>query len=197
MYDYLIVGSGLFGAVFAHEATKRGKRCLVVESRNHIGGNIYTKPMEDIQVHVYGAHVFYTDDLSVWQYIQQFDEFNRFTNAPLANYRGRLFNLPFNMNTFYQLWGTATPAEAMAMIERQRAESGITDPANLEEYAIHCVGTDIYRMFIKGYSEKQWGKKRRNCPRQLCGVSLFVIHLITTIIAWPIRACPNTVILIS
>jgi UDP-galactopyranose mutase len=164
MYDYLIVGSGLFGSIFAYEAKKHGKRCLVVECRDHIGGNVYTKPIENIQVHVYGAHVFYTDNLSVWQYIQQFDDFNHFTNAPLANYHGRLFNLPFNMNTFNQLWGTTTPNEAMARILHQRAESGIAQPANLEEYAIKSVGTDIYNMFIKGYSEKQWGKKATELP---------------------------------
>ncbi len=159
MYDYLIVGSGLFGSVFAHEMTKRGKKCLVMERRAHTGGNIYCEQLDGIQVHKYGAHIFHTHDKSVWDYVNQFVEFNNYVNSPVANYKGELYNLPFNMNTFAKLWGIVTPAEAAAKIAKQR--KAITgDPKNLEEQAISLVGTDIYTKLIKGYTEKQWG---RNC----------------------------------
>lgn len=163
-YDYLIVGAGLFGAVFAHEAHKRGKRCLVVEKRNHIGGNVYTEEIEGIQVHKYGAHIFHTSNEEVWGYVNQFARFNNFINSPLANYKGKLYNLPFNMNTFYQMWGVKTPAEANAMIVRQREEAAITEPKNLEEQAISLVGRDVYRILIKGYTEKQWGRDCKDLP---------------------------------
>ncbi|MHA7964240.1 UDP-galactopyranose mutase [Paenibacillus sp. CAU 1782] len=164
MYDYLIVGAGLFGAVFAHEATKRGKRCLVIDRRNHIGGNVYTEKREDINIHSYGAHIFHTNDKSIWDYVHQFAEFNRYTNSPIANYKGELYNLPFNMNTFHQLWGVITPEEARLKIEEQRQASGIIDPQNLEEQAISLVGTDIYEKLIKGYTEKQWGRPASTLP---------------------------------
>ncbi len=163
-YDYLIVGSGLFGAVFAHEATKRGKKCLVIDKRNHPGGNIYCENTEGINVHKYGAHIFHTNDKGIWDYVNQFAEFNRYTNSPVANYNGKLYNLPFNMNTFYQMWGTKTPAEAQARIEEQKKESGITNPQNLEEQAISLVGKDIYEILIKEYTEKQWGRKATELP---------------------------------
>ena len=143
-YDYLIVGAGLYGAVFAHEAKKAGKKCLVIDKRSHIAGNIYTEPVEGINVHRYGAHIFHTNNKTVWQYVNQFAEFNRYTNSPVANYHGEIYNLPFNMNTFNKMWGVVTPAEAKARIEQQKAEAGITDPQNLEEQAISLVGTDIY-----------------------------------------------------
>lgn len=163
-YDYLIVGAGLFGAVFAHEATKQGKKCLVIDKRNHLGGNIYCEETEGINVHKYGAHIFHTNDKNIWDYVNSFVEFNRYTNSPLANYAGELYNLPFNMNTFYQLWKVKTPQEAQAKINEQVAESGITDPQNLEEQAISLVGTDIYEKLIKGYTEKQWGRKATELP---------------------------------
>lgn len=166
-YDYLIVGAGLFGAVFAHEATKRGKRCLVVEKRSHIGGNVFTEEIEGIQVHKYGAHIFHTSNEEVWQYVCQFARFNNFINSPVANYKGKLYNLPFNMNTFYQMWGVKTPAEAAAKIDEQRKAAGIVDPANLEEQAISLVGEDIYRILIKGYTEKQWGRDCRDLPASI------------------------------
>ena len=166
-YDYLIVGAGLFGAVFAHEATKRGKRCLVVEKRRHIGGNVFTEEVEGIQVHKYGAHIFHTSNEEVWQYVCQFARFNNFINSPVANYKGKLYNLPFNMNTFYQMWGVKTPAEAAAKIDEQRKAAGIVDPANLEEQAISLVGEDIYRILIKGYTEKQWGRDCRDLPASI------------------------------
>ena len=163
-YDYLIVGAGLFGAVFAHEAHKRGKRCLVVEKRNHIAGNVYTEEVEGIQVHKYGAHIFHTSNEHVWKYVNQFARFNHFVNSPVANYKGKLYNLPFNMNTFYQMWGVKTPAEAQAKIAEQRKVAGIIEPKNLEEQAISLVGEDIYRILIKGYTEKQWGRDCKDLP---------------------------------
>jgi len=165
MYDYLIVGAGLFGSVFAHEMTKKGKRCLVIDKRNHIGGNVYTENIEGINVHKYGAHIFHTSNKEVWDYVNSFVEFNRYTNSPIANYKGELYNLPFNMNTFYQLWGVKTPAEAKAKIEEQRAAyAHITDPKNLEEQALVLAGKDIYEKLIKGYSEKQWGRPTTQIP---------------------------------
>lgn len=162
-YDYLIVGSGLFGAVFAHEAVKRGKECLVLEKREHTGGNIYCEETEGITVHKYGAHIFHTSDRRVWDYVNSFCEFNRFTNSPIANYKGEIYNMPFNMNTFSKLWGVVTPDEARAKIEQQRGK--ITgEPKNLEEQAISLVGEDIYRKLIKGYTEKQWGRDCKELP---------------------------------
>ena len=163
-YDYLIVGAGLYGAVFAHEAKKAGKRCLVIDKRGHIAGNIYTEPVEGINVHRYGAHIFHTNNKAVWQYVNQFAEFNRYTNSPVANYHGEIYNLPFNMNTFNKMWGVVTPAEAKAKIEEQKAAAGITDPQNLEEQAISLVGTDIYEKLIKGYTGKQWGRPCTELP---------------------------------
>lgn len=163
-YDYIIVGAGLFGAVCACELNKKGKRVLVIEQREHIGGNVYTEDQGGIQVHKYGAHIFHTNDKAVWDYVNSFVEFNRFTNSPLASYKGKLFNLPFNMNTFYQLWGTQTPAEAEAKIAQQRSEMEGKEPANLEEQAISLVGRDIYEALIKGYTEKQWGRKATELP---------------------------------
>ena len=163
-YDYLIVGAGLYGAVFAHEAKKAGKRCLVIDKRAHIAGNIYTEEVEGINVHRYGAHIFHTNNKAVWQYVNQFAEFNRYTNSPVANYHGEIYNLPFNMNTFNRMWGVVTPAEAKAKIEQQRAEAGITEPKNLEEQAISLVGTDIYEKLIKGYTGKQWGRPCTELP---------------------------------
>ena len=163
-YDYLIVGAGLFGAVFAYEMKKIGKKCLIIEKRNHIGGNIYTELEENINVHKYGAHIFHTNNKEVWEYINQFSEFNRFTNSPIANYNGELYNLPFNMNTFYQMWGVKTPEEAKVKIEEQKAESHIKNPKNLEEQAISLIGKDIYEKLVKGYTEKQWGRKCNELP---------------------------------
>ena len=163
-YDFLIVGAGLWGAVFAHEATKRGKKCLVIDRRKHIGGNTYCENVEGINVHTYGAHIFHTNDKPIWDYVNSFVEFNRYTNSPLANYYGEVYNLPFNMNTFYQLWKVQTPAEAQAKIQEQIATLNITDPQNLEEQAISLVGTDIYERLIKGYTEKQWGRKCKDLP---------------------------------
>lgn len=164
-YDYLIVGSGLFGAVFAHEAQKAGKRCLVVEKRLHTGGNIYCEEIAGIHVHKYGAHIFHTDNKEVWQYVNQLVEFNRYTNSPIANYEGKLYNLPFNMNTFYQLWGVRTPDEARAKIKEQCKEyEYITNPQNLEEQALKLCGKDIYQRLIKGYTEKQWGRAATELP---------------------------------
>lgn len=164
MCDFLIVGSGLFGAVTACELTKRGKKCLVLDKRPHIGGNVYTESMNGIHVHKYGAHIFHTSNKRVWDYVNSFVEFNRYTNSPVANYKGRLYNLPFNMNTFYQMWGVITPEQAKAKIEEQRRESGITNPQNLEEQAISLIGKDIYYALIKGYTEKQWGRKATELP---------------------------------
>ena len=163
-YDYLIVGAGLFGAVFAHEAVKAGKTVLVVDKRPHIAGNVYTEDVEDIHVHKYGAHIFHTNNRTVWNYVNQFAEFNRFTNSPVANYHGELYSLPFNMYTFNQMWGVVTPEEAAAKIEEQRKAAGITNPQNLEEQAISLVGTDIYEKLIKGYTEKQWGRPCTELP---------------------------------
>ena len=163
-YDYLIVGSGLFGSVFAHEMTKKGKKCLIIERRDHIGGNVYTEEKEGTNVHKYGAHIFHTSNKEVWNYINQFAEFNRYTNSPVANYKGELYNLPFNMNTFYQMWKVKTPDEARAKIEEQKKESGITDPKNLEEQAISLIGRDIYEKLVKGYTQKQWGKECTELP---------------------------------
>nr|WP_295606051.1 UDP-galactopyranose mutase [uncultured Methanobrevibacter sp.] len=163
-YDYLIVGSGLFGSVFAYEMTKRGKKCLVIEKRGHIGGNVYTEKEYGINVHKYGAHIFHTDKKEIWDYVNQFAQFNRFTNSPVANYKGELYNLPFNMNTFYQMWGVKTPDEAKAMIEDQKKEAHIENPTNLEEQAISLVGRDIYEKLVKGYTEKQWGRDCTDLP---------------------------------
>lgn len=163
-YDYLIVGSGLFGAVFAHEAKKKGKKCLIIDKRNHQGGNVYCEQIEGINVHKYGAHIFHTNDKEIWGYVNQFVEFNRYTNSPVAFYKDEVYNLPFNMNTFQQLWGVKTPEEAKNKIEEQVKASGIKDPKNLEEQAISLVGFDIYEKLIKGYTEKQWGRKATELP---------------------------------
>ena len=163
-YDYLIVGAGLFGAIFAHEMNKKGKKCLVIDKRSHIAGNIYTENIEGINVHKYGAHIFHTSNKEVWDYIQKFAEFNRYTNSPVAIYKDELYNLPFNMNTFNKLWGVVTPKEAKAKIEEEKKESGITEPKNLEEQAISLVGRTIYEKLIKGYTEKQWGRKCTELP---------------------------------
>ena len=163
-YDYLIVGAGLFGAVFAHEAGKKGKKCLVVDRRNHIGGNIYTEEIEGIQVHRYGAHIFHTSNKEVWEYVNRFAEFNHYINSPIAVYKDELYNLPFNMNTFSKMWNIKTPAEAKEIIDRQIADLGITEPANLEEQALSLVGRDVYEKLIKGYTEKQWGRKCTELP---------------------------------
>lgn len=164
MYDYLIVGAGLFGSVFAYEAAKKGKKCLVIDKRNHIGGNLYTKEIEGIQVHQYGAHIFHTSNPEVWDYVNQFAEFNRYTNSPVARYREELYNLPFNMNTFHSLWGVITPDEAKEKIEEQKRQSDIKEPKNLEEQAISLVGRDIYEKLVKGYTEKQWGRRADELP---------------------------------
>lgn len=163
-YNYLIVGSGLFGAVFAHEAKKAGKSCLIIDKRKHAGGNVYCKQVEGINVHEYGAHIFHTNDKEIWDYVNQFAEFNRYTNSPVANYKGELYNLPFNMNTFYALWKTKTPDEARKKIEEQIAGLNIGEPQNLEEQALKLVGTDIYEKLIKYYTEKQWGRKATELP---------------------------------
>lgn len=163
-YDYLVIGSGLFGSIFSYEASRRGKKCLVIDKRSHIGGNIYCESIEDINVHKYGAHIFHTSNKEVWDYVNKFVEFNRYTNCPVANYKGELYNLPFNMNTFYQLWKVQTPKEAIEKIEEQVKEANIIEPKNLEEQAIKLVGKDIYEKLIKGYTEKQWGKKAIELP---------------------------------
>lgn len=164
-YDYLIVGAGLFGSVFACEATKYGKKCLVIDKRSHIAGNIYTENIEGINVHKYGAHIFHTSNKEIWDYVNSFVEFNRFTNSPVANYKGKLYNLPFNMNTFYQLWGVKTPEEARIKIEEERAQyAHIKDPQNLEEQALVLGGKDVYEKLIKGYTEKQWGRPATEIP---------------------------------
>jgi UDP-galactopyranose mutase len=163
-YDFLIVGGGLFGAVFAHEAQKKGKRCLVIDRRRHAGGNCYCENMDGINVHRYGAHIFHTNDDRIWQYVNSFVTFNRYINSPLALYKGELYNLPFNMNTFYQLWGVKTPEEAKAKIEEQKKGLNIKEPRNLEEEALSVFGRDIYEKLIKGYTEKQWGRKASNLP---------------------------------
>lgn len=170
-YDYLIVGSGLYGTTFAHFAHKQGKKCVVIDKRPHLGGNIYCENIEGINVHKYGAHIFHTSNKQVWDFVNSIVEFNRYTNSPVANYQGRLYNLPFNMNTFYQMWSVTTPAEAMAKIEEQKAEvvakmkaDGVTEPRNLEEQAKMLIGEDIYEQLIKGYTEKQWGRKCTELP---------------------------------
>lgn len=170
-YNYLIVGAGLFGSVFAYQATQQGKKCLVIDRRPHLGGNIYCEKMEGINVHKYGAHIFHTSNKMVWNFVNSIVEFNRYTNSPVANYKGKLYNLPFNMNTFYQMWGVTTPAEATAKIEEQKAEAvarmkeqGVTEPRNLEEQAQLLIGKDIYEALIKGYTEKQWGRKCTELP---------------------------------
>jgi UDP-galactopyranose mutase len=164
MYDIIIAGAGLYGAVFAHEAKKRGYQCLVIEKREHTGGNIYCKNVEGINVHYYGAHIFHTSNEKIWNYVNQFVRFNHYINSPIANFRGELYNLPFNMNTFYQLWKVRTPAEAQEEINRQKAKFSFPNPANLEEMALSLVGEDIYFKLIKGYTEKQWGKPASQIP---------------------------------
>ncbi|WP_419749574.1 UDP-galactopyranose mutase [Terrisporobacter petrolearius] len=164
MYDFLIVGAGLYGATFAYEATKRGKKVLVIDKREHIGGNIYCENIEKINVHKYGAHIFHTSDKEIWNYVNNLVEFNRYTNQPIANYNGEIYNLPFNMNTFNKLWGSITPEDAKKKIEEQKQNAKITDPKNLEEQAISLVGTDIYEKLIKGYTEKQWGRSAKELP---------------------------------
>ena len=163
-YDYLIVGSGLFGSIFAYEANKRGKKCLIIDKRSHIGGNVYTEEVEGINVHKYGAHIFHTSDKMIWDYIQQFADFNRYTNSPIAIYKDEVYNMPFNMNTFSRLWNIKTPKEAKEIIEKQKEESGITEPKNLEEQAISMVGKDIYEKLVKGYTGKQWGRPCTELP---------------------------------
>lgn len=163
-YDYLIVGAGLYGSIFAYEMSKKGKICLVIDKRNHIGGNIYTEEMEGINVHKYGAHIFHTSNKEVWEYINQFCEFNNYINSPIANYKGEIYNLPFNMNTFNKLWGVRTPKEAQKKIEEQKKEFRIVEPKNLEEQAISLIGKDIYEKLIKGYTEKQWGRDAKELP---------------------------------
>lgn len=170
-YDYLIVGSGLFGATFAYRAKQAGKKCLVIDKRNHKGGNVYCENIEGINVHKYGAHIFHTSNKEVWNFVNSIVEFNRYTNSPVANYKGKLYSLPFNMNTFYQMWGVVTPQQAKEKIEEQKAaavksmqQAGITEPRNLEEQAISLIGTDIYKTLIKGYTEKQWGRKCTELP---------------------------------
>lgn len=164
MYDYLIVGAGLFGAVFAREAVNKGKKVLVIDKRNHIAGNVYTEKTEGINVHKYGAHIFHTNSKKVWDYVTKYAEFNRFTNSPVANYKGELYSLPFNMYTFNKMWGVVKPEEARVKIEEQKKEAGITEPKNLEEQAISLVGTDIYEKLIKGYTQKQWGRPCSELP---------------------------------
>ena len=170
-YDYLIVGAGLYGSTFAYLATKQGKRCLVIDKREHVGGNLYCENVEEINVHKYGAHIFHTSNKRVWDFVNSIVEFNRYTNSPVANYKGRMYNLPFNMNTFYQMWGVRTPEEAQAKIEEQRREAmeamrreGVGEPRNLEEQALTLIGRDIYERLIKGYTEKQWGRKCTELP---------------------------------
>ena len=163
-YDYLIVGAGLYGAVMAHELTKKGKRCLVIDKRSHIAGNIYCEDIEGIHVHKYGAHIFHTSNKKIWEYMNQFAEFNHYINSPVAVYKDELYNLPFNMNTFSKMWGIKTPAEAKAMIEKQVKETGITEPKNLEEQGLSLVGKDVFEKLVKGYTEKQWGRSCSELP---------------------------------
>lgn len=163
-FDYLIVGAGLFGSVFAYEATQRGKKCLVIDKRNHIAGNIYTENIEGINVHKYGAHIFHTSDKAIWEYVNRFADFNNFINSPIASYKDELYNLPFNMNTFSKMWGIKTPAEAKAIIAGQIANLNIGEPRNLEEQALKLVGTDVYEKLIKGYTQKQWGRPCTELP---------------------------------
>ena len=164
MFNYLIVGAGLFGSTVSHMLTKHGKRCLVIDKRSHIGRNIYTESINDINVHKYGAHIFHTNDKHVWEYVNSFVEFNRYTNSPIANYKVNLYNLPFNMNTFYQMWAVTTPEEAIRKIEQQRKEAGILEPKNLEEQALSLIGRDIDDTLIEEYREKQWGRKATELP---------------------------------
>ncbi|AYD40907.1 UDP-galactopyranose mutase [Clostridium fermenticellae] len=164
MYDYLIVGSGLFGSIFAHEVSKRGKKCIVIDKRSHVGGNIYTEEIAGIQVHRYGAHIFHTSSKKIWDYMNQFAEFNRYTNSPIARYKSEVYNMPFNMNTFNKMWGVTTPVEAKDKIQHQIEEAHITEPKNLEEQAISLIGKDIYEKLVKGYTEKQWGRKAAELP---------------------------------
>lgn len=163
-YDYLIVGAGLYGSIFAYEMNKKGKKCLVIDKRDHIGGNIYCENIEGINVHKYGAHIFHTSNKEVWEYINQFCEFNNYINSPIANHKGEIYNLPFNMNTFNKLWGARTPEEAKRKIEEQKKEFRIVEPKNLEEQAVSLIGKDIYEKLIKGYTEKQWGRKATELP---------------------------------
>ena len=164
MYDYLIVGAGLFGAVFAQQATQAGKSCLVIDRRDHIGGNLYTKEIEGVETHMYGAHIFHTSDQTVWEYVNRFTAFNRYTNSPIALYKGKAYNMPFNMNTFNSLWGVITPQQAREKIAMQIADAGIREPKNLEEQALSLVGRDIYETLVKGYTEKQWGRRATELP---------------------------------
>ncbi|WP_278707451.1 MULTISPECIES: UDP-galactopyranose mutase [Bacteroides] len=166
-YDYLIVGAGLYGACFSYIATQKGKKCLIIEKRPHVGGNLYCENIEGINVHKYGAHIFHTSNKDVWNFVTSLVEFNNYVNSPIANYKGKLYNLPFNMNTFHALWGVTTPEEASRMIRMQMEESGITKPSNLEEQAISLVGKDIYKILIKGYTEKQWGRKCNELPASI------------------------------
>ena len=163
-FDYLIVGAGLYGAVFAHEMKKAGRTCFVIDRRDHIAGNIYTEKKNGINVHRYGAHIFHTSDKEVWNYVQQFAEFNNYINSPVARYKDELYNLPFNMNTFSKMWNIQTPAEALAIIEKQRKESAVENPSNLEEQALSLAGRDVYTKLVKGYTEKQWGRDCKELP---------------------------------
>ena len=176
-YDYLIVGSGLFGAVFAHEAQKRGKKCLVIDKRNHRGGNVFNEQIEGINVHKYGAHIFHTNDKNIWDYVNSFVPFNRYINSPVAIYKQNLYNLPFNMNTFYQLWKVKTPAEAKNKIQSQISTTPNQAPRNLEEQALSLVGKDIYEKLIKGYTEKQWGRLATQLPAFIIKRLLSLIHI--------------------
>ena len=164
MYDYLIVGAGLFGSVFAYEANRRGKKCLVIDKKDHIGGNIYCEEIHGINVHKYGAHIFHTSKKKIWDYVNQFAEFNHYINSPIAVYKDELYNLPFNMNTFSKLWGIRTPAEAKEMIKSQIEALNLSEPKNLEEQALSLVGTDVYEKLVKGYTEKQWGRSCTDLP---------------------------------
>ena len=188
-YDYLIVGAGLFGAVFAHEAKKSGKKCLVIEKRNHIAGNIYCEEIEGIQVHKYGAHIFHTSNKEVWDYINQFAEFNHYINSPIAVYKDELYNLPFNMNTFSKMWGIKTPQEAKEKIAQQVAETGITEPKNLEEQGLSLVGKDVFEKLVKGYTEKQWGRECKELPA-LFAVCRCVLPMTTIILMTVFREFP-------
>ena len=191
-YDYLIVGSGLYGATFAYRAKQMGKKCLVIDKRPHLGGNVYCEQVEGINVHKYGAHIFHTSNEVVWNFVNSIIEFNHYTNSPIANYKGELYNLPFNMNTFNSLWGVKTPAEAQAKIDEQRAEAvvalGGRDPQNLEEQALCLVGKDIFQKLIKEYTEKQWGRSCNELPALSLNVCLLGSFLIITILMISIRA---------
>lgn len=189
-YDYLVVGAGLFGAVFARQAKAAGKSVLVIDRRSHVGGNVYTEEIEGIQVHTYGAHIFHTNDKTAWEYVNRFAEFNRYTNSPVANYHGELYSLPFNMYTFNKMWGVTTPQQAEAEIARQRKAAGIAEPKNLEEQAISLVGTDIYEKLVKGYTEKQWGRPAGSCLPLSSSVCLCVLPLTITTSTPGFRAFP-------